>query len=91
MVGQFNTAVGYQALLSNDGGSANTALGYQALYGARVASTGCPVVDEVGSFPDNNTAVGYQALYNNVGGFQNTANGVRALYSDSGEEVLEAG
>jgi trimeric autotransporter adhesin len=64
-----NTAVGYQALVSNTTGANNSAHGYQALYSN---TTGI-----------NNSANGYQALYSNTEGLNNSANGVQALYSNT--------
>jgi hypothetical protein len=69
-----NTAVGYNALLSNEptgtlNGIRNTAVGSQALTSN---TTG-----------DNNTATGSQALYSNTTGINNTATGVYALRSNT--------
>jgi len=60
-----NTAVGIDALLSNDNGNKNTALGVEAL-----------VSNSSGS---RNTAVGHKAQQDNVDGRRNTAVGVEAL------------
>jgi len=62
-----NTAVGYQALYSNNTGS-NTAVGYQALF-ANTAGL-------------ENTAMGDQALLNNTGGMFNVGIGGAALLSN---------
>jgi hypothetical protein len=64
-----NTAVGYQALMSNTTASWNTASGYQALMSNTTASS--------------NTASGYQALMSNTTGSSNTASGLHALYSNT--------
>ena len=63
-----NTAIGYQALVSNTIGSFNTAIGYQALSG----NTG----------GINNTAIGYQALSSNTFDGPNTAIGCEALFKN---------
>jgi hypothetical protein len=65
----YNTAIGYDALYYNTGGSRNTASGYQALYSN---TTGF-----------ENTASGFFALYNSTTGSHNTASGVGALVSDT--------
>src|SRR5437899_225187 len=59
-IGIDNTAVGFNALVSNAAGSNNTAIGFEAL----VAATS-----------GNNTATGSQALYSNTAGGDNTATG----------------
>lgn len=66
--GGYNTAIGFDALYSNNG-SYNTASGTQALYSN---ATG-----------DDNTATGVQALYSNTYGSYNTATGDQALYSNT--------
>lgn len=65
-----NTAIGYQALFSNNRGYFNTAVGSMALY----SNTGTNDFSK-----GNNTAVGYQALFSNTTGDGNTANGGDAL------------
>jgi Chaperone of endosialidase len=62
--GNNNTAVGYEALWTNQSGSSNTACGYAAL-----------AANNKGG---NNTAVGLNALVKNVSGGNNTALGVQA-------------
>src|SRR5438477_315494 len=76
-----NTAVGFDALLSNTGGGANTALGASAL-----ASNTANNNTACGSFAlnanttgDGNTATGIDALMLNTGGSTNTADGQEAL------------
>ena len=66
MTGPYNTANGFQALLSNTTGFLNTANGAQALYSN---TTGLA-----------NTANGLQALYFNTTGGGNTTNGFQSLY-----------
>ena len=61
-----NTAIGIDALASNQTGVFNTASGAKALFSNIVG--------------DTNTANGQEALYFNIGGFQNTATGAFALY-----------
>jgi hypothetical protein len=67
-LGYSNTAVGDQALYSNNGADMNTAVGHKALFSNTVES--------------NNTAVGYSALYNNTGP-ENTAVGSYTLFSNT--------
>lgn len=64
----YNTATGYQALMSNIGGHSNTANGYQSLY------------TNTGTY---NTGAGYQSLFFNTTGYANNANGAFALYSNT--------
>ena len=59
--GQYNTAIGQYALLTNATGSYNTAIGYKALQGTP-ASGG-----KATTHPSNNVAIGDNALRNNVG------------------------
>ena len=66
--GSSNTALGTQALVSNETGLNNTACGYQAL-----------VSNQTGA---SNTACGRHALYTNSFGNYNTAIGVGALYTN---------
>ena len=64
--GQYNNAVGYQALYLNTTGGYNTATGYAALFRN---TTGI-----------DNTATGIAALVNNTTGGSNTGSGVYSLY-----------
>jgi hypothetical protein len=63
--GIYNTAIGYQALLSNTSGMTNTAIGAWS-----------SVLNSTGS---DNTAVGFNSLYSNASGASNTAIGSNAL------------
>jgi hypothetical protein len=63
--GIYNTAIGYQALLSNTSGMTNTAIGAWA-----------SVLNSTGT---DNTAVGFNSLYRNASGASNTAIGSNAL------------
>jgi len=76
---QYNTVLGYRALLSYTPGiGENTAVGYQAL---RDNTTG-----------HNNTALGFNALRDNTTGFKNTAVGNIALrYNTGGDENTALG
>ncbi len=65
-LGNWNVAVGYNALFSNQAGIDNTADGANALY---TNTTG-----------NRNVAGGYNALFSNQAGNFNTAIGFRALY-----------
>jgi uncharacterized coiled-coil protein SlyX len=66
--GDYNTAMGVNALLNNVGGE-NTAVGYTALFLNTISS--------------GNTAIGSQALRNNTLGALNTANGYFALHQNT--------
>ena len=67
--GSYNTAIGKNALYSNNGaGIYNTATGYYALY------------SNFNGF--ENTATGVQALRSNTSGYYNTAHGVNSLFSN---------
>jgi hypothetical protein len=68
MSGDYNTAGGVQALLSNTSGTNNLANGYQALFSNTSGS--------------DNATYGVQALYANTSGGQNAAYGSYALYSN---------
>jgi len=70
--GHSNTATGYQALYSNEGGYQNTAVGHVALYSNKEGI--------------NNVACGSHALHTNINGSYNTASGWGALrFNTSGE------
>jgi hypothetical protein len=66
--GNFNTAIGDAALVSNTIGAVNTAIGLDALVSNTEGNT--------------NTAVGGNALFNNTTGDDNTAVGIFALFSN---------
>lgn len=72
-LGEFNTAVGQDALRVNTR-DRNTALGYRALYSNAVSP------DMNG---DDNTAVGFSSLYSNTSGNSNIGVGYRSLYANS--------
>jgi hypothetical protein len=91
MIGS-NTAIGSQALHSNNYGIENTATGAYALYsnsgfngGSDNTATGAYALysnnigNGRGSFGIDNTATGVSALFSNTTGFANTASGVSAL------------
>ena len=59
--GQYNTAIGQYALLTNATGSYNTAFGYKALQGTPATYA------KAGQHPSNSIALGDNALRNNVG------------------------
>lgn len=68
--GQYNTALGYEALYSNvSGGNNNIAIGYQAMRNSTTGSI--------------NTAIGYYAMYNNTTGIYNVAIGSDALFQNT--------
>jgi hypothetical protein len=82
LTGSYNTAAGYQALLSNTYGYDNTASGAFALksnttgYDDTASGLNALLANTTGFY---NTAVGSGALQANSTGFQNTAIGVAAL------------
>ncbi len=65
----FNTGMGYEALIDTETGSSNTAVGYEAMAGNLTGS--------------GNTATGSEALATNTTGDDNTASGVDALLSNT--------
>ena len=71
-----NTAIGYQALLSNSTGAGNVAVGYEALKANTTSSTNTAVGYQAGKattgFGQNNTFVGYQAGLVNTSGISNS-------------------
>jgi hypothetical protein len=77
-----NTAVGYQALFSNTGGTINTAVGESALKfnisGEANTALGASALED-NTDGDSNTATGEFALLANTTGSENTANGHNAL------------
>jgi len=75
--GDFNTAVGVSALLSNNTGGRNVAIGWEAL---AANTTG-----------GRNTATGFAALRFNASGSFNTANGYGALSSNTGSNNTAVG
>ena len=80
-----NTAVGDQALLSNNG-RGNTATGVQALFSNTTGNYNTAVGDAamtLNTTGSNNSAFGDSALHNNTIGFYNTANGLAALGSNT--------
>jgi len=83
--GLFNTAIGWQALFTNDGGDYNTAVGAGALSLNRLegnntaVGAGALLLNDDGFF---NTAVGSFALVNNGAGSWNTAYGAYALFDN---------
>jgi uncharacterized coiled-coil protein SlyX len=68
--GSYNTASGYEALLSNSTGYDNVATGFQSLHDNNSGKL--------------NTASGVQALYYNTTGSNNTAMGLQALLNNNG-------
>ncbi len=93
--GQFNTAIGYQSLLSNTSGYWNTANGYNSLKyntsGYENTAFGHNTLEN-NTTGYNNLALGIQSLYYNTTGFQNTAIGENALNANTtGHENLAVG
>jgi hypothetical protein len=81
------TAIGYQALMTNTGGTFNTAVGYQALLLANGVTPNGSANTGLGAWAlqantsgGQNTAVGTDAMYSNISGMGNTALGYQAMY-----------
>jgi hypothetical protein len=95
VTGNFNTAVGHDALVANQV-SGNTAVGFRAAYSNTTGESNTAVgyaallANDAGS---DNTAIGNGALYSNTGGINNVANGFQALYSnaDGGNNTANGG
>jgi hypothetical protein len=83
LFGQFNTAIGYEALLNNTSGNANVAIGYRSLltnttgFSNAALGNGALRSQTTGY---SNTAVGNYSLYYNTSGVANTGIGNSALY-----------
>jgi hypothetical protein len=83
--GTSNTALGYEALLSNTSGAQNTATGYEALNSNTTGSNNTAngayslIDNTIGS---SNSGNGQDSLYNNISGNYNTANGAYSLYNN---------
>jgi trimeric autotransporter adhesin len=75
--GNFNTAMGRIALLSETSGNYNTALG---VYAATSITTG-----------NYNVSIGYYSMYFNTSGSENVAIGYSALYASTGNYNLGIG
>jgi len=82
----FNTALGYQSLVSVTSGTMNTALGYLALNalssGQRNTAIGAEALRSVIT-GNENTAIGYAALQNNTTGAANIGIGFLALSNNN--------
>jgi hypothetical protein len=81
-----NTALGYSALRTNNGGFANIAIGRNAMQSNRNGSYN--TVTGFNALLNNDssyytTAIGYNAMVNHRNGYWNTAVGMQSLYSDS--------
>lgn len=96
--GDYNTAMGSEALLSNQV-NANTATGYQALtsntFGERNTANGFKSLhDNIGVAGSveghDNTASGYRSLMKNTTGYSNTAFGSEALINNNTGHVNTA-
>ena len=83
--GQFNTAVGSEALTNNTTGTYNTATGRQALVSNTTGSSNMANGHWALRFNTtggSNTAAGNSALHDNTTGSYNTATGRHALYNN---------
>jgi hypothetical protein len=90
--GNYNTAVGSDALLQNKANSRSTSIGYQSMYYADNRTTGRETFNTALGYQalrgsttasantgQYNTAIGDQALFSNTNGSHNTAHGNNAL------------
>ena len=80
-----NTAFGYNALVSNVGGTDNTAVGGGALYfnSTGVYDTAVGAGALLNNTASYNTATGSGSLLNNTSGYSNSANGATALNANT--------
>ncbi len=90
---QYNTALGYDALISNTTGSQNNAIGTYALRhnttGTYNTAIGVNAL-HYNTTGSNNTAIGRLSLYTNVSGSNNIAIGSYALESDASANSMVA-
>lgn len=94
LTGTGNTAVGYQALLSDQSGYANTAIGMSSMQNNTTGAYNTAVGGALGSNTSGfeNAAVGVAALVNNQDGGYNAALGVYSLeFNTSGIENTAVG
>lgn len=86
IIGDTNTALGFESLLNNFTGISNSAFGANSLFsntnGSRNTANGRFAL-YANTIYNDNTATGYAALYSSNGGLYNTANGAFSLYSNT--------
>jgi hypothetical protein len=86
--GNYNTGVGYSALLTNTSGNSSVAVGLEALKLNTTGSNNTALGQQAllaNTTASNNTAVGYQAAYSNTTGLAGTFVGYQAGYSSTGD------
>lgn len=84
--GNYNTAVGYQAMYTNTTGDGNVALGYKAMNANTTGGYNIAIgylAMEVNTGGNTNTAVGHQTLMANLTGSGNCGVGHNALASNT--------
>ncbi|MCI1273911.1 MAG: tail fiber domain-containing protein, partial [Clostridiaceae bacterium] len=91
--GNYNTVLGYQSMIHNNGGDDNVVLGYQSLPNNKTGNTNISVGKQAlffNGYGSHNIAMGYRSMYNNTGddddngtGWYNVALGDQALYSNT--------
>jgi hypothetical protein len=85
-LGNFNTALGHDALVSLTTGTSNTAIGFQVLRdntsGTANTASG-PFALHLNTTGNSNTAIGKSAMLTNTTGSENTAIGDGALFSNT--------
>jgi hypothetical protein len=84
--GNFNTGLGYEALLNNTSGANNTAVGVDSLYSNTTASNNCALGASAMLYNTtgaSNVAIGNSALQANTTASNNTAVGYQALYANT--------
>jgi len=89
-----NTAIGYQALFTNAGGTDNTSVGRGALFSNSTANSNTAIgayALTTNTTGHENTSVGKQALNVNIGGNYNTAVGSDALKNNTASDNTAVG
>lgn len=89
--GQYNTAIGDEAMFGNSGGSHNSALGVSVLRANLTGNNNSAVGKEALSNNEtgsDNTVLGYQAGYSNISGSRNVFIGFKAGYNHDADDML---
>jgi len=85
-VGNYNTAIGGNALYQSTTGNENTAVGWNALYSNTTGGNNTAIGPDAlfsNTSGGTNTAIGEWTLYNNTTGDDNSAEGSLALFSNT--------
>ena len=91
--GVYNTAVGYNSMLSNTSGERNAAFGWHSLKNNTAGSynTAIGMWALESSNANNNVAIGYESLYSNTSGASNVAIGLSAMKSANASNCIGIG